>query len=387
MTENIDIAIIGGGVIGCWLALELAGTADNIFVFERNPGIIQGENQSSRNSGVLHAGLNYDKETRPLKARLCVKGNSLWYEFCRDYGIPCRQTGKIVVAMNERELSILERYRRLAVENHVPDVRIISGADVSDLEPNVKADAALLVPTSGIIEPTRALHQLYALASNAGVQFMPQTEVVHLAPRTGGVRMRLRYRDGNQEEVDTRWAINAAGVHAVKLALTLDPAIPIRPSAIRGDSMKFYRTRRQGLHLNGMNVYPPPIVLETPGGPQFTVGVHLTPTFDIVDGEYVIGNTVTVGPKLSPVSHLEDYATPVPPPEVFAQDVQFFPDLRADDLELHQSGVQARLANYPDFFISKDRTCPNAIHLLGIDSPGLTAAPAIARYVRAIMVY
>jgi L-2-hydroxyglutarate oxidase LhgO len=387
LSEVIDIAIIGGGVVGCWLALELAGKAESVVVFERNPGVTRGENQSSRNSGVLHAGLNYDRRTRPLKAKLCVEGNALWYEFCEQHGLPCVRTGKLIVATDRSQEEVLGRYEKLARENRVPDVHMISGAAVRDLEPNVRAHSALLVPTTGIIDPTRAVYQTHVLASNAGVLFMTETEVLRLEQVPSGVRLHIRYRDGNEDEVLAHQVINSAGVHAVALARTLDPDLPLRSAAVRGDAMKFYRTRRPGLFVKGMNVYPPPTVVQTPTGPQLTVGVHLTPTFDLDDQQrYVIGNTVTVGPKLTAVQHLEDYATPVPPPDIFVADVKpFFPDLTAEDLEFHQSGIQARLVDHHDFFIARDRVCANAIHLLGIDSPGLTSAPAIARYVAAML--
>jgi glycerol-3-phosphate dehydrogenase len=102
----------------------------------------------------------------------------------------------------------------------------------------------------------------------------------------------------------------------------------------------------------------------------------------MIDGEIRIGDTVTAGPKLIPVAHFEDYSsTPVPPPEAFLEDMAFFPDLTAADLEYHQGGIQARLEGYHDFYIRPDRSTEKVIHLLGIDSPGLTAAPAIAKYV------
>lgn len=382
MTDTIDVAIIGGGVVGCCIAEQLARKAASIFVFERNAGITRGENQSSRNSGVLHAGLNYDQESRPLKARLCVEGNALWYTFCDSYGVPCKKTGKLIVAVDVSQVEILRNYERRARQNGVPDVHMITSEEVRHLEPNVRAHAALLVPTTGIIDPTCAIHQTYALAANAGVEFMIQTEVQGLCADAAGIRLQIRYRDGNEDAVFAQKVVNAAGLKAVALAHTLDPALPIESCAVRGDAMKFYRSRRPELFLKGMNVYPPPTVVQTPKGPQLTVGVHLTPTFDLEGDQYVVGNTVTIGPKLSAVLHLDDYSTPAPPPEVFVADVRdFFPGLEVDDLEFHQGGIQARLVNHHDFYIAKDRVCPDVIHLLGIDSPGLTAAPAIARYV------
>jgi L-2-hydroxyglutarate oxidase LhgO len=381
MSNSLNIAIIGGGIVGCCLAKELSKFHEEIFVFENNPSITRGENQSSRNSGVNHAGIYYDQEIRPLKARLCVEGNRLWYEFSQKYNVPCIQTGKLIVAVNEAESKVLDLYLQRSKENAVPGVRKLSGAEIKELEPNVSAHAALLVPTSGIFEPTALVHQVYALASNQGVQFMTETEVVGLIPFKEGVELRIRYRDGNEDTVIARWAINSAGVSAVQVARMIDPEIAIKPALIRGDSLKFYRNRRAELYLRGMNVYPTPIIVNTPTGQHHTVGVHLTPTFDKVNGEMAIGDTVTVGPKLIPVNHFEDYQTPSPLPQEFLENMAFFPGLTAADLQNHQGGIQARLDGYHDFYIKPDRTCRRAIHLLGIDSPGLTAAPAIAKYV------
>lgn len=386
MTTKINIAIIGGGIVGCCVALELAKTRQDIYVFEKNPGITRGENQSSRNSGVLHAGIYYEQDIRPLKARLCVEGNRLWYDFAKKYRLPCRQTGKLLVAMDEAGSRRLDQYLQLAKANRVPDVRKIGSDEVMRLEPNVCAHSALLVPTSGIIDPTALLHQVYATASNRGVHFMSETQVVDLELSNGRIMVSIRYRDGNEDRIGADTVINAAGVHAVDIARMIDPHIPIKPALIRGDSLKFYRNRRSEIYLRGMNVYPTPITVDTPTGRHHTLGVHLTPTFDMIDGEIIIGDTVTVGPKLLPVDHFEDYhRTPVPPPEAFLEDMDFFPDLTAADLEYHQGGIQARLDGYHDFYIKPDRNTNRVIQLLGIDSPGLTAAPAIAQTVAAIL--
>jgi L-2-hydroxyglutarate oxidase LhgO len=386
MSEKIKIAIIGGGIIGCCVAYELAKDNDDIYVFEKNPGITRGENQSSRNSGVLHAGIYYEPEIRPLKGRLCVEGNPLWYQFAQKHQLPCRKTGKLLVAKDKAESRILDKYLQLAKTNRVPGVRKISANEVRKLESNVCAHSALLVPTSGIVDPTALLHQVYASASNRGVNFMSETEVVNLELTARDIRVCIRYRDGREDLIGANTVINAGGVHAVDIARMIDPQIPIKPAFIRGDSYKFYRRRRPQLFLQGMNVYPTPIVVESPNGRHHTLGVHLTPTFDMVGGEITIGDTVTVGPKLIPVAHFEDYnSTPVSPPEAFLENLAFFPDLTAADLEYHQGGIQARLDGYHDFYIKPDRKTNRVIHLLGIDSPGLTAAPAIAKYVGSLL--
>ena len=381
MSEKINIAIIGGGIIGCWVALELAKGQQDIYVCEKNPGITKGENQSSRNSGVLHAGIYYEQKIRPLKARLSVEGNHLWYEFAQNYQLPCKKTGKLIVAIDEAEDRILDKYLQQAKINRVPNVRKIGSEEIRQLEPNVRAYSALLVPSSGIADPSALLHQVYASASNRGVIFMTETEVVNLELTNGEVIVHIRYRDGQEDRIRTNTVINAAGVHAVDIARMIDPQIPVKSALIRGDSYKFYRNRRPELYLKGMNVYPTPITLETPTGRHHTVGVHLTPTFDRINGELIIGDTVTAGPKLIPVTHFEDYSTPAPPPESFLENMAFFPHLSAQDLEYHQSGIQARLDGHHDFYIKPDRRINQVIHLLGIDSPGLTAAPAIAKMV------
>jgi L-2-hydroxyglutarate oxidase LhgO len=385
MSEKINIAIIGGGIIGCCLALELAKTHSDIYVFEKNPGITSGENQSSRNSGVLHAGIYYEQDLRPLKAQFCAEGNRLWYAFAQKYQLPCRQTGKLIVASDETESRKLDHYLQQANINGVPDVRKISAAEIKQLEPNVNAHSALLVPTSGIIDPTALLHQVYASASNRGAQFMPETEIIDLELSNGDVRVFMRYRDGQTDHIRANTVINAAGIRAVDVARMLDPQIPVKPALIRGDSYKFYRSRRPRLFLKGMNVYPTPIIVDSPTGRHHTVGVHLTPTFDYRDGKFIIGDTVTVGPKLIPVNDFDDYSTAPAAPEAFLKNMDFFPDLKASDLEYHQGGIQARLDGYHDFFIKPDRHAPQVIHLLGIDSPGLTAAPAIAKFVGGLL--
>ena len=215
---------------------------------------------------------------------------------------------------------------------------------------------------------------------------MPETQVVDLELSNGPIMVSIRYRDGNEDHIRADIVINAAGVYAVDIARMIDPHIPIKPALVRGDSLKFYRNRRPEIFLRGMNVYPTPIIVDTPTGRHHNLGVHLTPTFDMIDGEMIVGDTVTVGPKLLPIDHFEDYKrTPVPPPEAFLRDMDFFPDLTRADLEFQQSGIQARLDGYHDFYIKPDRSTNRVIHLLGIDSPGLTAAPAIAQTVAAIL--
>lgn len=383
MTTKIDIAVIGSGVVGCSVAYELSKKHAGIFVFEKNPGVTRGENQSSRNSGVIHSGIYYDQETRPEKASLCVQGNTLIYEFCQKYKVPAIKTGKLIVATNKEEEEILEIYLHRAHQNSVQRVKIISGAKVKKLEPNVKATSALLVPTAGIIEPTSLVYSLYRLASNNGTEFITGTEIISLQNNDESIQLNIRYPDGKTDRIESKIVINAAGIDADLIAQRLDPHAQYELDPVRGESYKFYGHKRPDLSLKGMNVYPTPESVITPNGNHFTVGIHLTPTFGGLSYPPVLDSTVTVGPRLVPVENRKALSGMPSDPGIFSKRVQtFFPGLKKDDLIWHQAGLQARLKGFPDFIIKADSRCPNFINLLGIDSPGLTSCLAIARRVK-----
>ena len=380
MANDIEIAIIGGGVIGCAVAWELSRYADQIFLFEKNPGITQGENQSSRNSGVIHSGVYYDQETRPLKASLCVAGNRLLYDFCENYKVPAVKTGKLIVATDEREEEVLDIYLERAGGNGVPEVEKISGPEAEKREPNVRARAALLVPSAGIVDPASLVYRLHALASQEGVQFMTATQIIELEKDEALTLLSIKYPDGQTDQVRAKVVINAAGIEADRVARLINPDSPYELDPVRGESYKFYGHRRAELKLRGMNVYPTPESVITPHGRHFTVGVHLTPTFEDLSWPSTLGSTITVGPKLVPVENREVWTGNPTPAKVFSEKARsYFPGLRDEDLEWHQAGMQARLKKHPDFVIEADHTHRGFINLLGIDSPGLTACLAIAR--------
>ncbi len=386
MSYTVEITVVGAGVVGCAIARELARTGREVVLVEKNPGVTRGENQSSRNSGVIHAGLYYDRDTRPLKSRLCVAGNRMLYRFCEEHGVPARQTGKLIVAASETERESLEIYRRRAVENGVP-VQLLNTVQVCQREPRVQAVAALLLPTSGIVDPAALVARLHHLAGGCGVQVFPETRVVKLAPAPEGIAVTLEYRDGARDTYRSRIVVNAAGLYSDDIARLLDPASPYRVDPVRSEAMKFYRTRRPELFLKGMNIYPTPRRVTTDRGAYFTVGVHLTPTLDsAASGRDTLGATVTVGPLNRAARDKSDYGGPYRPETVFLDAVRpFFPGLQAGDLEPHQVGIQARLAGHQDWVIEFSPATRRCLNLLGIDSPGLTGSLAIARYVRRML--
>ena len=397
MAERVEITIIGAGVIGCAVAYQLSKKYDEIFVIEKNPKVTA-ENQSSRNSGVIHAGIYYPKDESPLKAKLCVKGNKMLYDFCQEFDVPHKQTGKLVMATEEWQLEYLNDTFQIAQQNGVPGARIISAEEAKKLEPNVNCIQAAHFTTTGIVEPTELVYRLFTLATQNSAYFLTQTEVVNINPKKD--YFEITTKSGNQTEVfETEILINSAGLYSDEVGRMINPGCPYQIFPVRGETAKFYKTRRQNIFHKGMNLYPVPHPLDEDRKKlvkpfdEFqklfkskkvlkTVGVHLTPTLDLVDGSYEIGNTVTIGPATKAVSAKEDYTTDLYPPEYYLELVHpFFPNLNVEDISLHQTGIQAKLKNHFDWVIEPDEKYPKCIQLIGIDSPGLTACLAIGEYV------
>lgn len=380
--NNGLIAIIGGGVIGCAVARELSNRYDDIFLFEKNVGITQGENQSSRNSGVIHSGIYYDRKTRYQKASLCVEGNRLLYDFCMRHRVQALKTGKLMVAQSAEEDRVLDQYLDRAMENGVVGVEKISGQMVNKLEPTVRAKSALMIPSAGIVEPISLVYRLHTLAQKAGVEFMVGTKVTDIYGLGDFIGLTFQYPDGAMDKIRVKAVINAAGVDADLIARMLNRDSSYELDPVLGESFKFYSHKRKELRLAGKNIYPTPESVITPHGHHFTVGIHLTPTFEDLSHPPSLGSTITVGPRLVPVENRDSRPCAASSPLIFKEKVKpFFSGLREEDLIWHQAALQARLKGHPDFIIRSDPQYPRFINLLGIDSPGLTASLAIARKV------
>ncbi|MCB2226783.1 MAG: NAD(P)/FAD-dependent oxidoreductase [Desulfarculaceae bacterium] len=380
MSDAIGLTVVGAGVVGCAVARELAQAGEDVLVLERNPGVSQGENQSSRNSGVIHSGLYYDQATRPLKAAMCVQGNRLLYEFCAEHHVPALACGKLVVGTEPAHAEVLALYEQRAEENGVP-VEMISGERAREMEPQVRCLQALHFPSAGVVDAAALVHRLYALASSHGAQFMPQTRLSAAKATPEGIELTITYRDGAEDTFLTKRVVNCAGLYSDEVARMLDPDSPHVIDPTRSESVKFYRTKRPEVYLQSMNVYPTPSMLKTEHGTHFTVGVHLTPTLSPgPEGEALIGPEVTIGPLGHGCRHKEDYGGDYPPMEEFhARVAPFFPGLRVEDLQPHQVGIQARLTNSPDFVVEFSPAEPRLLNLAGIDSPGLTSSLALAK--------
>ncbi|HAJ95701.1 MAG TPA: hypothetical protein DCP02_05645 [Actinobacteria bacterium] len=398
MSEKVNITIIGAGVIGCAIAHCLSrniGSSKDIVVIEKNEQI-NGENQSSRNSGVIHAGVYYPNNIGPLKAKLCVKGNKMLYDFCAEYKIPHKKCGKLIVATDSLEEQYLEDVYEIAKRNRVPGLRLIDKKEIKKMEANVYGTAALYVPTSGIIEATSLVNKLYRLSEEAGAIFLAGNKVTSIKPVDGLFEVNIQ-SETDSEVFLTEMVINCAGLYSDDIARMINPESPYRMDPIKGESAMFYRSSSSDIEMNGLNVYPVPFGylpdgsklrvdfdefkrLFKEGKVHKSVGVHLTPTFDTRDGKFVIGDTVTMGPAYSVPKDRDDYSSARDTGYYCSMVKPFFPNIKLEDISLHQAGIRAKLSRYYDFVIERDAIYNNLINLIGIDSPGLTASLAIAEY-------
>jgi L-2-hydroxyglutarate oxidase LhgO len=375
--ERANIVIIGGGVVGCAVAYELSSRWPDVFLIERAPKL--GMGASTRNSGVNHSGIYYEHDS--LKARLCVEGNRLTHGFCSKHGVPYRRTGKLVVAANSGEVTKLEKLAERGRNNGVEGLQLIDRAAVHAREPHIAAAAALLVPSTGIISAEDLVKTYARLAVDRGAHILTHARVTSLEARSIGIEVGLEIAaseeggNADAEKVEANCVINCAGLYADEVAAMLG-FTRHRIYPVRGEYAELIRARSN--LVNGL-VYP----LPHPEG--MSLGVHLTRT---------LWDTVLLGPTARYVEEKDDYESNRISLEDFAESARtLLPELRTEDLRLGYSGLRAKLvpprdpsgkepAGGPaDFVITHDPNVHSAIHLIGIESPGLTSALAIARYV------
>ncbi len=357
LSEIANVVIVGGGVVGTAIAAELASHLENVFLIEARPRL--GLGASTRNSGVIHAGIYY----RPgsLKAFHCLRGQEMLYDFCLRHDVPHRRCGKLIVAEDIDHLPLLEKLRSRGKENGVERLDIVDGAFIRRIEPEIVSPLAIYSPDTGIIEAERLLATLANLAKERGAHLLPSTPLTGATVERGFIRLSTPL-----EEVSARFVINAAGLYSDEVArmFGLDQHT-IYP--VRGEYAELVPSRS---HLVNNLVYPLPL----PSG--HGLGVHFTKT---------VGGTLLVGPNARYVGGKEDYEHGREDLRAFYDSaVVMLPALKFEDLRPSYSGLRARLLpeddhSFPDFVIERDPQWPSVIHLIGIESPGLTSCLSIAR--------
>ncbi len=381
---DIDIAIIGGGVTGlatAYKALE-AMPGKSVAVFEKN--LFLAEEQSGRNSGVVHGGIYYRRGSK--KATNCVLGNRELYSFCADNEVAIAQTGKTIVAMNEDEKRMLGSLLENGKRNGVSGLELISREEMQRLEPNVDGLCALYSPTTGIIDAAAYVKTLEKLVKKRGGMIFTDAEVETISPAEDRATLRIKQR-GEEYYVMANYIVNAAGLHAEKIGRMINPDFFYKTQAWQGEYMTFNSNRRTELAMQGLNVYPTPKIIEglfdENGNPKITLGTHLTPTFEYgADEKARIGKMVLVGPK----GYMLDGTIRKPLTRGdFVKDLKrIYPNLRTSDLQREMVGIQVKLIDYDDFVLEKDHRFPYCIHAIA-DSPGLTASLANAKEIVGLM--
>ena len=354
--EPIDTVIIGAGVVGLASALQVARRGRSVCVLERlvRPGMAT----STHNSQVIHAGMHYPPGS--LKARHCVRGARLLYEFCEEYAIAVRRCGKLTVATRPGEIEELEAIRQRGEANGVEGLAMVDTTFIAAKEPHVAAVAALYSPHSGVLDAEGLVRTLTRLCRDLGVVILPGTPLVGAESSPELLTLRTP-----AETIATRSVVNAAGLHADEVSALLGGAT-FRIYPCRGEYAEIVPSRR-GL-VNGL-VYPLPH--------RHGLGVHLCRT---------VHGTVTLGPTANYQSDKEDYEGGRLPVEAFLEPARaLLPALTLGDLRPGGSGIRPKLhppeERYSDFLIARDDKCPRLVQAAGIESPGLTSCLSIGEHV------
>jgi glycerol-3-phosphate dehydrogenase len=359
--DQANVVIIGGGVVGCAIARALSARWKDIFVLEALPRI--GMGASSRNSGVIHSGLYYPRGS--LKAKHCVRGNRLTYEFCAAHNVPHRHTGKLVVATSLDQTPELAALKIVGENNGVEHLTIIDRAAIRAREPHVEGVQAIDVPSTGIVASEDLVKAYARIATDQGAYIVTNAMVERLEATNGVIRI-----VSAAGEIETRCLVNSAGLFADEVAALLGSSLAAhRIYPVRGEYCELVRSRQDW--IRGL-VYP------LPHANGVSLGVHLTKT--------VWGN-VLLGPTARYLDDKNNYERDRDPVEEFVRGAQaLLPEITAEDLVPAYSGIRAKLIppgghGVADFIIQRDPKIPSAIHLIGIESPGLTSAPSIAEHV------
>lgn len=366
VTERVDAIVVGAGVVGLAVARALALAGREVLVLEAEDAI--GTQVSSRSSEVIHAGLYYPKDS--IRARTCVRGKHLLYDFCKVNGVPHRNCGKLVVATATEENGTLDKIAASAAANGVHDLKRLSRADVLALEPELDVTAALLSPSTGIIDSHALMVALQGEAEAHGAMVVTRSPVAAGRIVDGGIELET----GGPEPVRllARTVVNAAGLGAqnVTLALKGFPQALV-PKQYLARGCYFSLSRRSPF---SRLVYPVPV----PGG----LGTHLT-----LD----LASRARFGPDVEWIDTLDYTVNPARGDSFYAAIRRYWPGLPDGALQPDYAGIRPKISGpgepANDFMIQgrAEHGIDGLVNLFGIESPGITAALALAEEVVALV--
>jgi len=372
--EQVDCVVIGAGVVGLAVAREMALQGRETILLEREGSF--GTISSARNSEVIHAGIYYPKDS--LKAKLCVAGNRLLYEYCRTHQVGTQPYGKLIVA-DESQMNDLQAILYKAHNNGVPGIKMISGEEAKILEPKLRCSAAILSESTGIVDSHAFMLSLLGGFEDAGGMIAYHSPLMSAKPigqgAEGGFELDIGGADGMK--IKTKILINCAGMSA--------PAVAHKIEGLHQEQIpKAYFAKGNYFSLSGKSpfthlIYPIP----EPGG----LGVHLT--LDMA-GQAKFGPDV----EWLEIENEEqiDYTVNPKRGEGFYEAVRrYWPELKDNSLQPDYSGVRAKIVppNTPagDFCFNapQDHGLQGLYNLYGFESPGLTSSIAIARHLEGLI--
>lgn len=356
-----DIIIIGAGVVGCAIARELSKYSRSILVLEKEGDVAEGI--SKANSGVVHAGFNV--KAGSLKARFNLEGLACFPAICETLDVPYKLSKKLVVAKDKTELTYLEKLLEQGKKNGCPGLSIIGKEKIAQIEPLVRGEFALYSEATAVISPYGFTIALAESAHINGAKFRFNSEVTGIAKKTDGYSITLS--DGSIFESNI--VINSAGLYSdAVLSMIEQHDRSIHPC--RGE---YYILDKAGDDFIKAAVYP------VPPADGRGLGIHLTPTTD--------GNII-IGPSAEYINEKWDTANTKEVMDTLKKEAyELIPELRNIPFIKNYSGIRPKLfkaggkTTFEDFIIEESSENPNFFSLIGIESPGLTAAPAIAKYV------
>lgn len=359
--ERFDVLVIGGGVVGSAVARELSRYQLKTGVLEKNLDVCY--ETSGRNSGVVHGGFAYDIGT--LKAKLCVEGNQGMDQLAKDLGFTFKRCGKVLVGKSEEDLETLKRTIIQGEKNGAARLRLIDKEELHRIVPTAVGEFAMFSENSGIVDP---FNYTIALAENAaqnGVKYYFDNEVTAIDRDQDGYLVTT-----NQAVYRTRWVINSAGLGCGKISDMLG----IKGYHIIGSKGDYIILDRRMGELLPMPIYPVPS--------NTYMGIHVTNTTD--------GNVI-IGPNAENVTDFGFYGVPQENMDYLAESAsEIWPYIRKADYIRNYSGILPKWVDengvIQDFKIEiRPELAPNAVNLVGIESPGLTAAVPIGRMVVRMM--
>lgn len=365
---DVNLTIIGAGVVGLAIAEKVSQHYKNVFLIEKHQSF--GQETSSRNSEVIHAGIYYTKDS--LKAKLCIEGKWLLYDYCRRYDIPYNNCGKLIVATSEEEIAVIEGIRQTAIKNGVDDMLVLDRKQIAALEPNIFALKALYSPSTGIVDSHSLMKQYETNAINNDCMIVYGSEVTGISRIRNGYKISLIDSDKKSYSFSTGIVINSAGLTADKVSEMV---------GIADDKLKIMFCKGEYFRIN-----PPKnrlinrLVYPVPHQNMEGIGIHVT-----ID----MGGGVKLGPDVKYLeTNVYDYKVTLSKQEAFYMSARkFLPFLEFDDLAPEMAGIRPKIQKpgepLRDFYIMEEtaKGFPRFINLIGMESPGLTSSLSIAKYV------